>query len=290
MKLCGIEAGGTKFVCGISDENGKLSEQISFPTTAPEETLKQCQAFILKHQPDALGIASFGPIDLNVNSPHYGYITTTPKPNWAYVNILGSMREVYAGPIGFDTDVNGAALGESLWGKAQDVDSCLYITIGTGIGGGFVYNKQCLHGLVHPEMGHMHVATLSVSDGVCPYHHNCWEGLASGPALEKRWGMKASELSVDHPAWREEARLIGEALSTLICVLSPERILLGGGVMHQSQLFPMIRLVVKERLNGYIAHPSILTMDEHYITAPGLGDDAGLLGACALGLNAYNQR
>lgn len=289
MKLCGIEAGGTKFVCGISDENGKLSEQISFPTTAPEETLKQCQAFVLMHQPDALGIASFGPIDLNVNSEHYGYITTTPKPNWAYVNIRGSMREVFAGPIGFDTDVNGAALGESLWGKAQDVASCLYITIGTGIGGGFVSNKQCLHGLVHPEMGHMHVATLNVSDGVCPYHHNCWEGLASGPALEKRWGMKASELSVDHPAWREEARLIGEALSTLICVLSPERILLGGGVMHQTQLFPMIRLVVKERLNAYIAHPSILTMDEHYITAPRLGDEAGLLGACALGLNALNK-
>lgn len=286
MKICGIEAGGTKFILGIGDENGTIMVRESFPTTSPFETIALCKSFITKHKPDVLGIASFGPIDLDKKSLTYGNITSTPKPGWANTPLVSELRKVFKGPIGFDTDVNGAALGESIWGKGKDVASCLYLTIGTGIGGGYVENNQCLHGLLHPEMGHI-LLTQHPDDhfeGICPFHKNCFEGLASGPAIEARYKQKASSLDQNHIAWEIEAYYIAQALVNYILILSPNRILLGGGVMHQKHLFPLIRKQVRELLKDYIQHPFILNLDESYITYPGLLDDSGLLGAFALAL------
>lgn len=291
MKICGIEAGGTKFVIGIGNENGTILVRESFPTLTPQETIEQCKHFILKHQPDAVGIASFGPIDLDRTSKTYGYITSTPKPGWKNTALLDEIKSVYNGPIGFDTDVNGAALGESIWGIGKDVSSCLYLTIGTGIGGGYVENNQCLHGLLHPEMGHILIQRHPEDTfvGNCPYHGSCFEGLASGPAIEARYHVNANHLPSDHIAWKIEAYYIAQALVNYILILSPKKIVLGGGIMHQTQLFPMIRQEVKQLLKDYIQHPFILDCDEEYITQPGLGDNSGLLGAFALALLELNK-
>ncbi len=286
MKICGIEAGGTKFVLGIGDENGNIIVKETLPTTTPKETIDRCKAFILKHNPDCVGVASFGPINLDKSSQTYGYITSTPKPGWANTPLIPEIQTIFKGPIGFDTDVNGAALSESIWGKGNNVSSCLYLTIGTGIGGGYVENNQCLHGLLHPEMGHILLRKHpdDTFDGVCPFHGNCFEGLASGPAIETRYNQKAQNLDQDNKVWEIEAYYIAQALVNYILILSPKVILLGGGVMHQKQLFPLIRTQVKELLNGYIQHPSILNCDENYITEPGLCDNSGLLGAIALAI------
>lgn len=286
MKICGIEAGGTKFVLGIGDENGNIIVKETIPTTTPKETIDRCKAFILRHNPDCVGVASFGPINLEKSSQTYGYITSTPKPGWANTPLIPEIQTIFKGPIGFDTDVNGAALSESIWGKGKNVSSCLYLTIGTGIGGGYVENNQCLHGLLHPEMGHILLRKHpeDTFDGVCPFHGNCFEGLASGPALEARYNQKAQNLDQNTKVWEIEAYYIAQALVNYILILSPKVILLGGGVMHQKHLYPLIRTQVKELLNGYIQHPFILNCDENYITEPGLGDNSGLLGAIALAL------
>ncbi|HAO61064.1 MAG: fructokinase [Firmicutes bacterium GWF2_51_9] len=291
MKLCGIEAGGTKFVLGIGDENGNILIRESIPTLDPETTLEAVSRFILKHRPDAVGIASFGPVDLNPDSPTYGEITSTPKPHWANTPILRYLSSRYDVPYGFDTDVNAAAVGESLWGNGRGVDSLLYLTVGTGIGGGLVINGQTVHGLLHPEMGHILLQPYPGETflGVCPFHKGCFEGLASGPAIERRWGTPAANLSFDHPAWDLQAFYIGQALMSYILTVSPQRIILGGGVMHQEQLFPKIRGRVKTLLNGYLQHPSILKQRDDYIMAPGLGDDAGLCGALALAMRALER-
>ena len=290
MKICGIEAGGTKFVLGLGDENGNIFIRETIPTESPEITINACKSFILKHQPDCIGIASFGPIDLDSKSPNYGSITSTPKPGWSKTPLVSEIKKVFSGPIGFDTDVNGAALGESIWGKGKDVSSCLYLTIGTGIGGGYVENNQCLHGLLHPEMGHILLRKHpdDVFVGVCPFHKDCFEGLASGPALEARYHKSAKELD-DQKIWDIEAYYIAQACVNYILILSPKIILLGGGVMHQKQLFPLIRKHVKDLLNSYIQHTNILIVNDQYITEPGLGDNAGLLGAFALALLAQKN-
>lgn len=291
MKICGIEAGGTKFVIGIGNENGEIIVRESYPTLTPKETINQCKEFILKHQPDAVGIASFGPINLDRKSEEYGYITSTPKPGWANTALVSEIQSIFDGPIGFDTDVNGAALGESIWGKGKDVTSCLYLTIGTGIGGGYVENNQCLHGLLHPEMGHILIQRHPDDnfEGVCPYHGSCFEGLASGPSIEARYQTSANNLPIDHIAWIIEANYIAQALVNYILILSPKIIVLGGGIMHQTHLFPMIRQEVKLLLKNYIQHPYILDCDENYITNPGLGDNSGLLGAFALAMLELNK-
>lgn len=287
MKICGIEAGGTKFVLGIGDENGNIHVREVIPTETPEKTLEACNSFIIKHQPDRVGIASFGPINLDKSSPQYGYITSTPKPGWLNTAFVSEIQKVFKGPIGFDTDVNGAALGESVWGKGKNLNSCLYLTIGTGIGGGYVENNQCLHGLLHPEMGHILLKKHPEDpfEGVCPYHGNCFEGLASGPALEARYNLKAKNLE-DTKVWEIEAYYIAQALVNYILILSPEIIILGGGVMNQTQLFPLIRQNVKSFLNEYVQHSHILNCEDNYITNPGLGENSGLIGAFALALNA----
>lgn len=289
----GIEAGGTKFVCAIANENGEIQTEVRFPTTTPHETWVQVKAFFVDQATEmdlsAIGIAAFGPLDPNPKSPTYGHITTTPKAGWAHTDVVGAVRNAIDVPIGFDTDVNGAALGEHRWGAAQGLDTFVYYTIGTGIGGGGMIGGQMMHGLVHPEMGHVRVPHDWERDpfaGICPYHGDCLEGLASGPALAERWGVSAETLPSDHPTWQLEADYIAHALANTICTLSPQRIILGGGVMSQTHLFPLIRQRVQKLLNGYVQSPAILDQIDTYIVPPALGNQAGVLGAIALAMRA----
>lgn len=285
MKLLGaIEAGGTKFVCGIGQEDGTIIDRVSFPTTTPEETMGQVLEYFKGKDVEAIGIGSFGPIDPVLGSPTYGYITTTPKPHWGQYNLVGAVAEQFNVPIGFDTDVNGAALGEYTWGAAQGLDSCLYITVGTGIGAGAVVGGKLIHGLSHPEMGHI-VVRRHPDDtyaGFCPYHGDCLEGLAAGPSIGGRWGKPAADLAVDHPAWEMEAHYLAHALMSYVLILSPQKIVMGGGVMKQSHLFPLIRTKLQELLQGYVQHPALNIDIDNYIVSPQLGDNAGLSGALGL--------
>ncbi len=288
----GIEAGGTKFVCAIGTESGEILEETRFPTTTPKETIERSVDFFHSRRTShgdlsAIGIGSFGPIDLDKTSPTYGYVTTTPKPGWQNAEFAGVVARELQLPVGFDTDVNGAALGEWKWGAAKGLDTFVYFTIGTGVGGGVMAGGQLLHGLVHPEVGHVlvpHDKDADPFEGCCPYHGDCFEGMASGPAIEKRWGKPAAELSPDHPAWDLEADYIAAALHSIICTLSPQRIILGGGVMEQLQLFPKIRRRVLKSLNAYVHSASIVSGIDEFIVPPGLGNRAGVMGALALGL------
>lgn len=286
----GIEAGGTKFVCGVGTYPGDLKDVTRFSTTGPEETIGRAIDYFRRAMEKdylvAIGIASFGPIDPNPKSSTFGYITTTPKPGWRHTNVAGAIRDALSVPVGFDTDVNGATLGENRWGAAQGLSNCIYLTIGTGIGGGGLVNDRLIHGLVHPEMGHIRIPhdwKVDPYAGHCPFHGDCWEGLASGPAIAERWGKSAEELPDDHPAWDLEAHYVALAVSDLICTLSPERVIIGGGVMQQPKLLPVVRKEVLEILHGYIQHPEILDHIDQYIVPPSLGNDAGVLGAIALG-------
>jgi fructokinase len=268
---------------------------VRFPTTKPTETIGQAIAFFkeqaAKEPLAAIGIASFGPVDPNPKSPGYGYITTTPKEGWAQTDFAGKIGQALNVPVGFDTDVNGAALGEHRWGAAQGLDTFIYLTIGTGLGGGGLVNGQLSHGLIHPEMGHILLPRL-VEDtfpGICPYHGACLEGLAAGPAIEARWGQRADTLPVDHPAWDIEAHYLAVGLVNFICTVSPQRIIMGGGVMEQRHLFPLIRKNVQTFLNGYLQSPTILKQIDEYIVPPGLGSKAGVLGALALAERQLHQ-
>lgn len=290
----GIEAGGTKFVCAVGSGPDDVRAEARFPTTTPEETIGRAIAFFREQEarygrPLAIGIGSFGPLDPNLDSPTYGYITSTPKPHWANADLAGSIHRALWLPVGFDTDVNGAALGEWRWGAAQGLSNFIYLTVGTGIGGGALIDGKPIHGLVHPEMGHIplpHDWTADPYRGRCPYHGDCLEGMAAGPAIGERWGRPAFELPPDHPAWELEAHYLALALRTFICTLSPERIVLGGGVMEQPHLFPLIWRKVREYLNGYVQSPAILEHIDEYIVPPGLGNRAGVLGAFALAQQA----
>jgi fructokinase len=233
----------------------------------------------------AIGIGSFGPIDLHRSSPSYGHITATPKLAWRNFDLAGAVGSGLHLPIGFDTDVNAAALGEARWGAAQGIADFVYVTVGTGIGGGALVSGNPLHGLQHPEMGHIRVPHDWARDpfaGICPYHGDCLEGLASGPAIEARWGMSASSLPADHPAWELEAHYLALALMSWIAVLSPRRIVLGGGVMQQPHLFPFIRSKLQKQLNGYIPCQELEDGIDQYIVSPKLVDRAGVLGALVL--------
>jgi fructokinase len=284
----GIEAGGTKFVCALGTGPDDIRAETRFLTTSPEETIERAITFFEQEAGEgplaAIGIASFGPVDPNPDSPSFGYITTTPKEGWANTEFASRIRRALGVPVGFDTDVNGAALGEHRWGAAQGLDTFIYLTVGTGIGGGGLVNGRPLHGLVHPEMGHVRLPRHpdDAFAGVCPYHGDCLEGMATGPALEARWGQPGETLPADHPAWEMEAHYLAYGLVNFICTLSPQRILMGGGVMEQSQLFPMIRHKVQTLLNGYVQAPEILERIDEYILPPGLGGRAGVLGAIAL--------
>lgn len=288
----GIEAGGTKFACAIGTGPDDLRAETRFPTTTPDETLGRAIRFFQAYDEEELagvGIASFGPVDPDPASPTFGHITTTPKPDWAHTDFAGRIRSALDVTVGFDTDVNGAALGEHRWGAAQGLDTFLYLTVGTGIGGGAMVNGRMLHGLIHPEMGHFYVPHDRERDpfpGSCPYHGDCLEGLAAGPALEARWGARGETLPDDHPAWELEAEYLALALVSFICILSPQRIIMGGGIMERERLFPAIRRRVQELLNGYVQAPAILEAIERYVVPPALGSRAGVLGAIALAQRA----
>lgn len=288
MILGALEAGGTKMVCAVGNEQGEILERISVPTETPEATLPALAGFFREHQAEALGIGCFGPIDLNRASATYGYITTTPKLAWQNCDIVGTFKRELGIPVGFDTDVNGSALGEATWGITQGLENSMYITIGTGIGAGIIVNGKLLHGMLHPEAGHILLKPREddAYAGKCPFHKNCFEGLAAGPAIEARWGKKGIELAERREVWELEAYYIGQALVNYIVTLSPQRIILGGGVMHQEQLMPLIREEVKRQLNGYIVTKELEDM-EHYIVLPSLNDNQGIMGALKLGLEEY---
>lgn len=292
MRIGAIEAGGTKFVCGIGNDRGEIAESISFPTGDPQTTLGRVIAYFKERQVDAIGIGSFGPIDIRKDSPTYGYVTTTPKPGWGNFDFLGTLRREFQVPFGWDTDVNAAAFGEATWGAARGLDSCLYYTVGTGVGIGVYSEGKLVHGLIHPEGGHVLTRRHPDDDfaGACPFHGDCLEGMASGPALEKRWQVKGHELPADHPAWEIEAFYLAQSIAGAILLLSPEKVILGGGVMQQAQLYPLIREAVKRNLNGYLNAGAILEHIDDYIVPPGLGQQAGLCGALALGLSALRNQ
>lgn len=289
----GIEAGGTKFVCAIGSGPNDIKAESRFPTTTPAETLGQAIAFFEKHAQEtplaAIGVASFGPVDPDPKSDTFGSITATPKPNWSNTDMIGPLRDALGLPVGFDTDVNSAALSEHRWGAAQGLDTFIYLTIGTGLGGGGLINGKLLHGLVHPEMGHISVPRHpdDTYAGFCPFHGDCLEGLAAGPAFEGRWGERAENLPPDHPAWDVEAYYLAAGLVNFICTLSPQRIVLGGGVMEQPQLLPKVQRKTQELLNNYVQSHTILNDIESYIVLPGLGNRAGVLGAIALAEQAF---
>ena len=282
----GMEGGGTKFVCAVGTGPENIQEEVRFPTTTPDETLDQAITFFKKHALAAIGLAPFGPLDLNPASPAFGSITTTPKPGWGNTDILGRFRRHFEVPMAIDLDVNAAAFGEYHWlPENRGLDSLVYFTIGTGIGAGIIVNGKVVHGLTHPEAGHMrfpHDWQKDPFPGSCPFHGDCFEGLANGPAIGKRWGQPADTLPEDHPAWDLEADYIALALANIIFTLSPQRIVLGGGVMERHQLFPLIRQKVRENLNGYIPSPVVTGTMKDYIVPPGLGKRSGILGAMAL--------
>ena len=281
----GIELGGTKMVLAVSDDDGTLFDRVSIPTTTPEETLSRLHDYFSDKKILSLGIASFGPVDLNKNSATYGYITSTPKVLWQNTDVLGYFKDLNV-PLGFDTDVNGACLGEVRYGAGKGLSNVIYGTIGTGVGFGIYLNNQLLHGLLHPETGHMLLRKHEIDKdfhGPCPFHDNCLETLASGPSIEKRWHKSARELYDDKQVWDLEAYYISEALVNCILCYSPERIILGGGVMHNEELVKLIRIKVLEKLNNYIKKEEITEHIDEYIVLPGLNDNAGIVGAIELG-------
>lgn len=286
MLIGGIEAGGTKFICGIGDELGNILNKISIPTTTPEETMCKVIDYFYDKPIVSLGVGSFGPIDPIQNSPTYGFITNTPKKGWKGFNLLKAIEKIGV-PIKFDTDVNAAALAEYLWGAGMGLNNIVYLTIGTGVGGGAILNGQTLQGMLHPEMGHMRVKRLEEDNfaGVCPYHQDCLEGLVSGPAILKRTGTAAQNLPIDHASWKITAYYLAQGIANIMLILSPQKIILGGGVMQQSHLFPMIYNYLGVILNGYVDHANIQQFDT-YIVAPGLRNDSGLKGSIALGITA----
>lgn len=294
----GIEAGGTKFVCIVASGPENVVAETRFPTNRPEETIQQAIDFFTPYaqrgELTAIGIASFGPVDLDPDSATYGYITTTPKEYWQQVDLCGPIKKAFGLPVAFDTDVNAAAFGEHYWTlENKGLDPLVYVTIGTGIGGGVFANGSPLHGLAHPEVGHMLIPRDREKDafaGVCPFHGDCLEGLASGPSMEKRWGQSAKTLAADHPAWDLEAEYIARALLNLVYIYSPQRIVLGGGVSESPGLHEAVRRKVREYNNGYIQSAMILDHLNEYIIPPTLGNRSGGLGAIAMAIELMDHK
>lgn len=293
MQLFGaLEAGGTKMVCAIVTAAGDVLARTSIPTQTPAETMPRMIEFFRQSPIAALGVGCFGPVDLDRRSPSYGSITTTPKLAWRSYPIVQEFEKALSVPVGFDTDVNAAALGEATYGCTQDVQSSIYITVGTGVGVGVILGGKPHHGMLHPEGGHMLLARRAddpLARGVCPYHESCLEGLAAGPAIAARWGKPGAELAGRKEVWELEAYYIGQAICDYILILSPERIVLGGGVMHQDAMLPLVRAEVQRQLGGYIRCPRI---DDwaHYIVGASLNDNQGILGAAKLAQDAYSMQ
>lgn len=279
--LGSIEAGGTKFVCAVSNDNLDIIERVSFPTTYPEETLQRIFDFFDGYKElKAIGIGSFGPIDINRKSKKYGYITSTPKIKWKDFNFLGEMKKHFNLPIGWTTDVNAACLGEYEIGSASDDDSCIYLTVGTGIGGGAIIDGRFIESFGHPEMGHIVVKKHPKDnyEGFCPYHGDCLEGLTAGPSIEKRYGVKAQTLDKDHEVWDIISYYLAQALVNYTLILRPEKIVLGGGVMKQPQMIQLVRAKFSKLLAEYVETPDL----DSYIVTPSLGDNSGIIGGLLL--------
>ncbi|MGA2215249.1 MAG: ROK family protein, partial [Bryobacteraceae bacterium] len=260
-------------------------QTVEFPTTQPAETIGQAVDFLRPHAPVAVGIASFGPIDPNPKSPTFGYITSTPKKGWRNCDFAGAVGRALGLPVAFDTDVNAAAWAELRWGAGRGIGSFIYVTVGAGIGGGAIEDGRLLHGRPHPEMGHVRIPHDRLRDpfpGICPYHGDCLEGLAAGPALEARWGRAGGLLPDGHPAWDLEAKYLALGIVNWTCTLAPERIILGGGVLRRAELLPKVRVRVAELLNQYVETPQIV--------APELGMRAGVLGAIALAASRFSAK
>ena len=281
-------------MCGVGTGPDDL-QLATVPTTSPQATIDQIIAFFrgqAGRELSAVGVGAFGPVDLHPESPTFGFITSTPKVGWQQYDLAWTLYRALQVPIGFDTDVNAAAAGEARWGAGRGLPNFLYLTVGTGIGGGALVNGEVIHGLLHPEMGHIRIPHDLGADpfpGSCPYHKDCLEGLASGPAMQARWGKRAQELPADHPAWALEAHYLALGLATWVCTVSPERILLGGGVMQQASLFPMIRQELLRLLNGYIDAKPLLNEIDSYVAPPELGSRAGVLGAMVLAEHIYRN-
>jgi fructokinase len=286
----GMEGGGTKFVCAICDDSFHVADIIQIPTTSPEETLGRTLSFFKKYELKALGLSVFGPVDLDNSSPFYGSITTTPKVGWSGVNILSAFNsESY--PKAFTLDVNAAILGEYvLIPQNSLLNSLVYITIGTGIGAGIIANGNLVSGLGHPEVGHMRIPHDKKTDpfpGLCVYHKDCLEGLASGPAIHSRWNTSPANLADDHRAWALESEYLAYAIVNIILMISPQKIILGGGVMNHKVLFPLIREKVMRLLNDYLSFSDINNKIDEYIVPPELGNNSGVMGALVMARNIY---
>jgi len=283
----GIEGGGTKFNCAVGDGPDNIVAEARFPTTTPDETIGQVCEFFTPYvsQLRGIGLGSFGPFEVDPTLPTYGYITTTPKPHWGNTNVLRMLQEALKLPIVVDMDVVVAGLGEAKWGASKNDSHSLYLTIGTGIGGGYIVDGRPMRGLTSLEMGHIripHDRELDPFQGACPYHGDCFEGLAAGPAVEARLGQRGETLPDDHPFWDMEAGYIASALVNFILSLAPQRIIIGGGVMQKSFMFPAVRKKVQGLLNNYIRHDMVLNKIDEYIVPPALGGRSGMLGAMAL--------
>ena len=294
--LAGVELGGTKCVCILGSGPDDVRAMERLPTGDREETLRQIEGVLERWRQQhgtarALGIASFGPIDLRPGSSTYGFITSTPKPGWRNTDVAQRLARRFDLPVGFDTDVNGAALAEGRWGATMGLGDYAYVTVGTGIGVGTIVRGRPLFGMNHTELGHIRVARVpgDTFSGVCSFHGDCIEGLASGPAIEARAGMPATQLPPDHPAWHFVAHGLGQLMHTMVLTTAPERILLGGGVMSQAHLFERIRQELKRSLNRYVEAPELEQGLGQFIVPPGLGTMAGPLGALALAADAENQ-
>ena len=288
-----VEAGGTKFVCAIGNDRGEILTQERFPTGDPGSTLANMHAFLRRGRSlgefAAIGVASFGPVELDPTSGRFGFIGRTPKAGWSGTDIAGGLAVEFRCPIGFDTDVNAAALAEHRWGAARDVDNLVYLTVGTGIGGGVLIDGAPIHGLLHPEIGHVYLRRHPLDlefRGVCPFHGDCAEGVASGPAVLARAGAPLQQLDEAHPQWEIEADYLGQLCAQLVVTISPRRIVIGGGVLSHPRLLPLIRPRLRHWLGGYIDRSEILTGTDRYVVAPELGDNAGVLGALNLALRA----
>jgi len=290
----GVELGGTKVVCAIGDGQGSILAEERFPTSDPKSTLAQIISWLRERTEGisrltAIGVGSFGPIELKVSSAHYGFIGRTPKPGWSATDVVGNLRREFSCPIGFDTDVNAAALAEHRWGAATDVQSLVYVTVGTGIGGGALIGGTTIHGLMHPEIGHIYPRRHLLDgefSGVCPFHGDCLEGLASGPAIVARTGARLEQLPADHAQWEIEADYLGQLCALLLMTLSPQRIVLGGGVMSQTRLLAPIRRRLQHWAGGYIDRREVLSEVDRYVVSPALGGQAGVRGALALAMDA----
>jgi fructokinase len=282
----GVETGGTWIVCALGTAAGEIVTQETFRTATPGETLDRIAGFFeARGRPAAIGVGSFGPVDLDPASPTWGYVTTTPKPGWQHTAVAPVLRDRLGVPVVFETDVNAAAIGEHRWGAGRDVESLCYLTIGTGLGAGLVIDGRPRHGLVHPEVGHMRLPHDRQRDpfaGSCPVHGDCWEGLASGVAIRDRWGADPAQLPDDHPAWELEAEYVALGILSIVCVASPHRVIAGGGVMERGSLLSAVRWRLRALVGGYMDSAMLGERIDEYLVAPELGDQAGVRGAIAL--------